>query len=75
MKFDSMDELMMFIPEDDADIFNLGKIAPHFSCKKHWETKKGITRLKSICIHAKDLFTILCMLLEKNEHHFIKRDL
>lgn len=74
MKFDFHDKLVAFIPEDDADVFNLGKIVPHFSCKKSWKTVKDVAKLEAVFIHVSDLFTILSMLLEKQEHHFINRD-
>ena len=75
MKYDFHDELVAFIPEDDADVFNLGKVVTHFSRKASWKTVKGITKLEVVFIHISDLFTTLSMLLEKQEHHFIKRDL
>lgn len=75
MKFELMDKLLMFIPEDDADVFSLGQITPHFSHTKSWTTKKDIPKLNSIVINIKDIYTILCMVLKEREHHFIKREL
>lgn len=73
MKFDLKDNLLMFIPEDDADVFSLGKVVPHFSHQTFWQTKNDIPKLKSITINIADIFTILNMLLKKSEHHFIER--
>ncbi len=73
MKYDLKDDLLMFIPEDDADVFSLGKMTTAFSYTKSWTTKKDISKLNSVVINIKDIYTILCMLLEKNEHHFIER--
>lgn len=73
MKFDLKDGLLMFIPEDDADVFSLGKVVPHFSHQTYWQTQNDVPKLKSITINIKDIYPILCMLFEKREHHFIDR--
>ena len=74
MKFKLTDERLAFIPEDEADVFNLGKIAVHFSCSTHWDAKRDIPKLKNVTINIRDIYTILCMLLKDREHHFVKRD-
>ena len=74
MKFALLkDESLQFLPENDADVFSLGKIATHFHYTPSWETKKDSPKLNSLMINVKDIYMILCMLLKKNEHHFIER--
>lgn len=69
----------------DGEVFNLGKMMVHFSKKTSWmevaqryskKEKKGggFATLESVSVHAHDLYTVLQLLMEKTEHHFLRRD-
>ena len=74
MKFALLkNESLQFIPEDDADVFSLGKIATHRRLKKITQFTTRHRELNSLVINVKDIYMILCMLLKKNEHHFMER--
>ena len=76
MKYEFKDEQLIFIPEDDADVFNLGKISTHFSKGSEWDTKdcgqKAV--LKNVKLYASDIYVHLNLMFKKDEHHFVKRD-